>query len=147
MNEIEAKQQAAQRALIPGRLLKGASIIARLWREGKRCGDGWNSLCRCNPQNDFCAVKAKWVALDEEFRPHAEILIGRPTPFKVIEEMTLRELAATGLTIEIEWNGNKVKVGPKGTSWSTIKEIFDLPEEVRPEGWNKTAKLLAALAS
>ena len=49
--------------------------------------------------------------------------------------MTPREFMATGLTILFEWNGSVLPIGPKGTTWETLKSIYDVPEEGRPEAW------------
>lgn len=95
------------------RLVRGASVMGRLWREGKKCERIWAFDCNCDEakKTDFCKAKAQWTKLYLE--GGREIDFGGD--FGIIEAMTSGELNASGLTLTLDVPEiGKVKVGPKG---------------------------------
>lgn len=55
-----------QKAVLHGRLVKGAGILGTLWRDGIRCISAWSGICPCSVRNGFCTSKIKWLALLKE---------------------------------------------------------------------------------
>lgn len=109
-------------APLPSRLLKGASVLGKLWRENIRCPGGWSSKCDCpsESRSKFCVGKLQFVKLATE--------VGRMItdgPLGLVEAMTPEEREATGLTVTLEYPElGKVKVGPKGDiPWKVYKDI------------------------
>jgi hypothetical protein len=133
MTTIQERVLFAQRSGIPTRLLHGAEVLGRLWREKVRCKSGWASGCSCEPPTDFCAVKAKWVALYIEYTGFENSgWLAFNEPFGVIEAMSVRQFEATGITVRVELPGASVPllVGPKGTWWKTVSDLGAIDDVV-----------------
>lgn len=123
------------------RLLKGAAVLAKLWREGKRCGSrGWAPACACTgkQKTDFCGAKLLWASLAvQDAREVAE-----ESEWGVLLAMTAKELqtlTATGLMFVIEHpDHGKIRIGRKGE--------VDIPDFVQltkaPEGLDGFLKIL-----
>lgn len=107
-------------AKLEDRLVKGAAVLGRFWREGKRCARDWSDGCSCEVPSEFCKAKAKWLELlmarIEEQRAAGDELRAIPldSKFGLVECMTSAELSASGLTVELEGEVGRFKVGPKG---------------------------------
>jgi hypothetical protein len=98
------------------RLLDGARVLGRLWRDGFRCDGGWSTACACASPGRFCATKAKWLVLAER-----EVGDG---PFGIIEGMTGPEFDAAGLTITIRSpDFGDLKVGHKGVALADVARL------------------------
>src|SRR5262245_28923914 len=100
MSYIEDRIQAAKKSAIPPRLIRGAEILGRLWRDGVRCVSAWSGICPCPAPNDFCASKEKWLGLVRELHggryPHG---LSGTEGFLVLECMDEAMFTASGLTI------------------------------------------------
>ncbi len=120
---------AKQRAMIPTRLVRGAEILGRLWREGIRCRSEWSGICPCEPQNDFCRAKRRWLDLVMELHdgkyPND---VSANEGFLVLECMDQASLDASGLTILKALPGSRVpiRVGRNGTCLQTILDLQSL---------------------
>lgn len=117
---------AATDHAIQERLVKGAAVLGRLWREGNRCEMTWAQVCTCAAKSVFCTAKEQWVALFDQLMDERKLNPGISEEreigagiFGIVEAMTSAELSASGLTLTLEVDGiGKVKVGPKGdTPW------------------------------
>lgn len=131
MTNVLDRVEAAKKGALPGRLLKGAEHLGRLYFEGQSCLSGWSRICPCPTPTDFCQVKVKWVALADELYggpPHG--LAGHE-PYYVIEAMTLSQFRASGLTALIELPGvpAPLRVGAQGTLWKTILDLAALQDD------------------
>jgi len=94
------------------RLYKGAEILGKFYRAGKRCMNGWAGIC-LDPdeaKSGFCRAKLQWLALaaGESDRD----LSGVESEFGLVEAMKLSELDASGLTITLDTG---LKIGPTGS--------------------------------
>ena len=130
MTTIEETIAARQKAMIPARLLKGAAVIGRLWREGVRCRGEFGPICLCEPKTDFCWVKEKWLALVREFYDgkYPYNLSGNEG-ILVLECMDAKMFEASGLTIVLEVPPNRaiLRIGRKGTCGQTIVDLAAIP--------------------
>jgi len=131
MTTIQETIAAKQRAVIPQRLLKGAAVLGRLWREGIRCRSEWSGVCPCEPRNVFCEKKALWLSLVRE-------LHGGKYPFELsgnegllaLECMDAAMFEASGLTILIANPKFRapLRIGRSGTCGQTIVDLVAIPE-------------------
>jgi len=130
-DDVLARVEAAKKSALPGRLLKGAGHLGRLYREGQRCLSGWSRICPCPTPTDFCQVKVKWVALADELYGGPPSSLAGHEPYYVIEAMTLSQFRASGLTALIELPGTPVplRVGAQGTTWKTILDLAALRDD------------------
>ncbi len=129
MTTIQETIAEKQRAMIPQRLVRGAEILGRLWKEGVRCRSEWSGVCPCDPPNDFCLSKKKWLGLVLELHggKYPADLSGTEG-FLVLDCMTMEMLTASGLTILKVVPGARVpiRVGRKGTCLQTILDLAAL---------------------
>jgi len=129
MATIQETIAAKQRAMIPQRLVRGAEVLGRLWKDGVRCRSEWSGVCPCEPPNDFCLSKKKWLGLVREFNggKYPSDLSGTEG-FLVLDCMTMEMLTASGLTILKVVPGARVpiRVGRKGTCLQTILDLAAL---------------------
>lgn len=129
MSNIQDTIAAKQRMMIPGRLVKGAEILGRLWREKVRCISEWAGICPCAEPNDFCLAKKKWLALVLEFHggkyPHN---LAGTEGFLVLECMDSKMFEASGITILKAVPGARapIRVGRNGTCLQTIMDLAAL---------------------
>lgn len=134
MTTIQETIAAKQRAMIPQRLVRGAEVLGRLWREGVRCRSEWSRVCPCAEKNDFCTSKIKWLNLVLEFNggkyPHG---LSGAEGFLVLECMDSKCFEASGLTILKTVPGARalIRVGRNGTCLQTILDLQAL--EGKPE--------------
>ncbi len=129
MSSVHDTIAAKQKAMIPTRLVRGAEILGRLWREGVRCRSEWTGICPCDPKNDFCTAKRRWLDLVLEL--HGGKYPNDISPnegFLVLECMNQAALDASGLTILKALPGARVpiRVGRKGTCLQTILDLQSL---------------------
>ena len=141
MSTIEETIKARERAMLPTRLVRGATVLGELWRGGVRCLGEWSRICPCaagSGETDFCAAKRRWVGILVELcggppyvtpwnAPHA--LSGNES-FFVLEAMSRRMIEATGLTLRIATPGERalLRVGPKGTDFGTLLDLAAIPD-------------------
>jgi hypothetical protein len=131
MTTIEETIAARQKAMIPQRLVKGAEILGRLWREEIRCRSEWSVVCPCEVKNDFCKAKKRWLELVLEFNggtyPHG---LSGNEGLLVLECMSNEMFTASGLTIVLSMPPNRalMRIGRKGTCWQTILDLVAIPE-------------------
>jgi hypothetical protein len=149
MNSIQERIEAAKLGALPARLKRGAEILGALWAEGQRCATGgWSRHCTCaDGRTDFCAAKLRWVTLLLDLGPdHLADLTGEE-PMFVIEAMTIRQLAATKLTVLIAHDGisPKIAVGSHGTDWESMINIVTSPDPAA--AWQAAAKVLDMMTS
>lgn len=129
MTTIQETIAAKQRTMIPTRLVRGAEVLGRLWQAGIRCRSEWSGVCPCDPPNDFCLSKKKWLGLVRELHggkyPHD--LAGHEG-FLVLDCMDEKMFEASGLTILKAVPGARVpiRVGRKGTCLQTILDLAAL---------------------
>lgn len=118
--------EAVKKGAIPPRLVKGAAVLGRLWKEGNRCLGEWSGICPCPAQNDFCEVKKKWLGLVREYNDgkYPAGLTGAEG-FLVLDCMTEEALMASGLTILKSVPGARVPIrfGRNGTCLQTILDL------------------------
>jgi hypothetical protein len=118
-----------RRSTIPARLVRGAAVLGRLWRDGIRCVSEWSGICPCPAPSDFCLSKLKWLGLVREFNggKYPSDLSGTEG-FLVLDCMTEEMLTASGLTILKTVPGARVpiRVGRKGTCLQTILDLAAL---------------------
>lgn len=122
-----------EKAMIPTRLVRGAEILGRLWREGVRCLGEWSGACPCVTKTDFCQVKESWLGLVKELvgGPPYDLpwnggyVLSGTEGWLVLEAMTVRMVKATGLTLKIATPGERalLRVGPKGTDFGTLIDL------------------------
>jgi len=132
VNTLDRIAEIQKQALLL-RLLKGAEILGRLWRDGGRCADPWGNGCPCGPKaSEFCAVKLKWIGFAVEHYDGHPFGLKGDEPYYVIEAMTVGQFQATGLTAVVEIPGfdRPLRVGPKGTVWKTISDLGAIEDEV-----------------
>lgn len=126
MTTIQETVAAKQRSMIPSRLVKGAEVLGRLWRDGVRCVSQWSGVCPCATPNDFCLSKKKWLALVREYNggQYPAGLSGAEG-FLVLECMTEAMLTASGLTIVKEVPGARspIRFGRNGTCLQTLLDL------------------------
>lgn len=122
---------AKQKAMLPSRLVKGAGVLGRLWREGVRCLGQWGNLCPCNAPTDFCLSKRKWLDLLKEFHGGLPYELSGNETYLVMEAMTVKMFQATGLTISVARPGDRVpiRIGPKGTDFDTLIGLADIDDD------------------
>lgn len=126
MSSIQETIAAKQRAMIPSRLVKGAEILGRLYKEGDRCVSEWTGICPCEPKRNFCVAKRKWLDLVLELHggkyPHG---LSGNEGFLVLECMDQAAFDASGLTILKAIPGARVpiRVGRNGTCLQTILDL------------------------
>lgn len=132
MTTIQETIAARQKAAIPQRLVKGAAILGRLWREGVRCRSEWSGLCPCAAPTDFCLAKRKWLELVRELHdgkyPHD---LSGNEGFLVLECMDGAAFEASGLTIVKEVPGSRalIRIGREGTSRQTLLDLQEIYEK------------------
>ena len=130
MNSIQEAIAAKQRMMIPGRLVKGAEVLGRLWREKVRCISEWSGVCPCAEPNDFCTTKKKWLGLVLEYHggKYPYDLVGHEG-LLVLECMDAKMFEASGLTILLELPPKRalLRVGRKGTCGQTILDLAAIP--------------------
>lgn len=131
MSSIQATIAAKQRAMLPQRLVNGAAVLGRLWRENVRCLGNWSGVCPCQTKTDFCSVKAKWLGLLKEFHGALPYELSGTEGYLVLEAMTVKMFEATGLTILIARPGDRVplRIGPKGTDFQTIIDLAAIDDD------------------
>jgi hypothetical protein len=119
---------AKQRSMLPFRLIKGAAVLGRLWRENLRCLEGWAGGCLCPAPTNFCIVKNRWLALLKELHGGLPYGLDGSESYLILEAMTQRMFEATGLTMQVEVPGAKVpiRVGASGTTLKTISDLSEL---------------------
>lgn len=122
---ILERVQLARRAGLHSRLLRGAGAIGQIRRLGIFCTGEWSRECPCSPRSDFCDAKALWLELVEDLHGGPPWGLSGDEPFYLVEAMTVKQWAATGLTIRIlPPTGNEViLVGSKGAGWETITTL------------------------
>lgn len=147
LSDAQLRVIAAENKAIPGRLLNGAEVLGRLWREGIRCatGTGWGRICVCAEPTDFCTAKKRWVELLLQGGPEDSIHLNGEEPYFVIEAMTDKMFQATELTIEISHDFLKpIKYGKKGTFYQTFIDIVDCGpnySDERNDAWREVTRL------
>ncbi len=115
-----------KKSMIPPRLVKGAAVLGRLWRDGICCVSEWSGVCPCPAPNDFCLSKKKWLGFVRDLHdggyPHG--LSGNEA-FLVLECMDSKAFEASGLTIMKAVPGARVpiRIGRKGTCLQTILDL------------------------
>jgi hypothetical protein len=130
MTTIQETIIAKQKAMIPSRLIHGAEILGRLYREQVRCLGEWSAVCPCPVPNDFCLSKKKWLGLVRELHdgkyPHD--LAGHEG-LLILECMDSRMFEASGLTIVLEIPPKRalLRIGRKGTCGQTILDLVAIP--------------------
>lgn len=121
-----------ERAMTPARLLKGAGVLGRIWRDGHRCAGGWSRGCGCAAPTVFCQAKARWINLLDSLPPgHArEWTRTNDGPLFAVEAMTVDEAEASGLTFFVlAADGRRfVFGGQRGTCWKTLRDLRKAPE-------------------
>lgn len=126
MPSIQETIAARKRSMIPPRLVKGAAILGRLWREGTRCRSEWSAPCPCAESNDFCTAKKLWLGLVRELNDggYPAGLSGNEG-FLVLECMTEQMLTASGLTITKAIPGSRstMRFGRNGTCLQTLLDL------------------------
>jgi hypothetical protein len=107
------------------RLVKGAGVLGRLWREGGRCDSGWTGFCRCSPKTDFCRAKTRWVSLLLDLHLGWPYDLTGEEEFAVVEAMTVTAFTASGLTAAVEVPGARrpLRFGRNGTIWKTLVDL------------------------
>ncbi len=129
--------EAAKKSAIPQRLIQGAAVLGKLWREQIRCISEWSGPCPCPAPNDFCEAKKKWLGLVRELHDgkYPAGLSGTEG-FLVLECMTEEMLTASGLTILKEVPGARslIRVGRNGTCLQTILDLQEILEK-EPESY------------
>lgn len=129
MTTIQETIAAKQKAMIPTRLVRGAEVLGRLWRDGVRCRSEWSGVCPCAEPNDFCLSKKKWLGLVREFNGGVYPCgLSGTEGFLVLECMTEEALMASGITILKSVPGARVpiRVGRNGTCLQTILDLAAL---------------------
>jgi hypothetical protein len=123
--------EAAKKSALPSRLLKGASLLGQLWKDGVRCVSLWSRVCPCEPKTSFCEVKRKWIALAEEYYEGPPHGLSGSEPFYVVEAMTVSQFRAAGLTalVEVPCSQVPIRVGIRGTTWKTIVDLAELQDD------------------
>lgn len=127
----EDRIEAVKKSALPGRLLRGAEILGRLWRDGQRCLSGWARICPCPTPTDFCQAKVKWVAINDEYYGGPPFGLAGHEPYYVIEAMKVSQFRATGLTALVELPGaaESLRIGVKGTTWKTLVDLAALQDD------------------
>lgn len=136
---IQETIAAKKRAMIVPRLIKGAGVLGRLYREGIYCLSQWSGLCPCPAPTDFCCAKLKWLGLIRELcggPPYEtpwnspQVLSGTEG-YLVLELMSRKMFEATGLTIRTARPGDRVplRIGPKGTHFQTIIDLAAIDDD------------------
>lgn len=127
---IQEEIALKQKAMIPTRLVRGAEILGRLWREGVRCISAWSGICACQNPGNFCIAKKRWLDLVREFHggkyPHE--LAGHEG-LLVLECMDAKMFEASGLTIVLEVPPKRavLRIGKKGTTGQTVLDLVAIP--------------------
>jgi hypothetical protein len=126
-DELASLVEAVQKGVLATRLGTGAGHLAKFWREGVRCGSGWQATCACGPgETPFCRAKAKWVGLLVELHDgkYPYDLTGSE-PFFMVEAMTLQMVKASGLTVLVEVPGARkpIKFGGPVETWNLLPEL------------------------
>lgn len=121
-----------ERAMTPARLVRGAAVLGRIWRNGHRCAGGWGKICGCAAPTVLCQAKARWITLLDSLPPgHArEWTRTHDGPLFVVEAMTVDEAEASGLTFLVSGPDGKRLVfgGARGTCWKTLRDLRKAPE-------------------
>lgn len=125
--------EAAQKSAVPSRLLRGAEVLGRLWREKMRCGVGWAVGCACGQlATEFCVAKGRWATLYQDLHGDEAAWLTPDRLFGILEAMTVRQFEASGITAQIELPGAIVPllVGPKGICWKTVSDLGAIEDNV-----------------
>lgn len=126
---IQETIDAKKKAMIPSRLVRGAEVLGRLWREGNRCVSEWSGVCPCDPKKDFCVAKRKWLDLVLELNggkyPHG---LSGNEGFLVLECMDQAAFDASELTIlkTVPGARSPIRVGRNGTCLQTMLDLAAL---------------------
>ena len=129
-----ARIEQVRRDGLKGRLVKGAQILGRLWREGVKCEASWSMKCPCGEgATAFCEAKIKWIGVLSDHHdgvwPYG---LEGTEPFFVIDAMSRSMFDASGLTMKIDAPLScQIKIGPKGVDWSAIRDLtamLDAPD-------------------
>jgi hypothetical protein len=125
MSEILDRIEELRRGGIKDRLARGAGILADLWRQGIRCGNGWKKDCVCPAKNEFCAAKNKWVGLLVDHHAAVPYGLTGAEDFFVIEAMTPTMIKASGLVVLVEVPGARkpLKLGGDVQTWDIFPEL------------------------
>lgn len=135
--------EAAKKSTLPGRLLRGAEILGRLYRAGQRCLSSWARICPCPNPTDFCQAKVRWVGIADELYGGPPFGLSGYEPFYVIEAMRVSQFRAMGLTALVQVpmqmtvsdkeigviSSAVIRVGVKGTTWKTIVDLGELQDD------------------
>lgn len=125
------------------RLMKGASVLAKLWREGKRCASrGWAPACECVPdqKTKFCGAKMFWVSLATQDGREVRENEGWGI-FLAMRAKELEAVESSGLTLVIEHpDHGRIRIGKKGeASIQDFVRLVDAPDGV--DGFLKILKV------
>lgn len=125
------------------RLLKGATVLARFWREGKRCQSGWAPSCDCDPSSktDFCGAKMRWTELAIQ-----DARVVEDSEWGILFAMKSNEIDSAALTFTIEHpEHGAVRVGKNGeVRRQDLAKLVDSPEAV--DGFLKILKVFPKAA-
>jgi hypothetical protein len=148
----EERIAEVQKSAIPARLLNGAPILGKLWRDRQRCSGGWSALCPCDDEKEtlFCQAKERWVGLLREFNPPGLAELHEADPFFIIKAMTVSMFEASQLTATISIPGTEkpIKVGPGMTALSTLISLAGAVADGAPlaKSWNQVASVVEGLS-
>jgi len=115
---------------LPDRLLCGAGVLGRLYRDGERCASwGWGAACTCPGKTEFCKAKVKWVGLAKQ--TGREIGNGQ---FDVVLAMTTQELEQLKVVLLVELkDGRRVRVGAnEELKPVNLPDLLNVPSEAVP---------------
>jgi hypothetical protein len=126
-DELATLVEAVQKGVLATRLGTGAGHLVKFWREGIRCGSGWQATCNCGPgETPFCRAKIKWVGLLVELHAgkYPYDLTGSE-PFFIVEAMTVQMVKASGLIVLVEVPGARkpIKFGGLMGGWNLLPEL------------------------
>lgn len=144
MAAVSDRIELAKRSVIPARLLRGAEVLGRLWRDEGKPPCGWKAVCDCKSKLEFCAAKLKWVDLAREYYQGDPWGLRGDEPFYMIEAMTNSQFKATGLTALVQVptsfvedehgavgvkESEIIKIGAQGTDWGTLVDLGSIQNE------------------
>lgn len=108
------------------RLVRGARVLGRMWREDGPAPCGWEPVCECPTRSRFCIAKMKWAELRLEL-PDREEILKITSDYWILEVMTAPMFSATGLDIFLDIMGEKkLTVGPSGTDLATLERVTEI---------------------
>ena len=150
VDRVAELKRHAELAEMPGRLLKGAEVLGRLWKSDIRCKDGWRRGCGCHGlATDFCHAKLKWLDIRLRFQPGLleEWEMTGEEEYFVVEAMMLKQFEASGITAVVGAPGveGQIRFGTKGTYWWTLLDLaLTVPGEDREQTWKDVVKIQKA---